>query len=103
MKEVHTLLCHGKLYIWHGDVECSLFPSNSAQKENKYVERAILYALLAGIGIVGSSKISSLLERGLFIEIVGDNDFYSQTDQVWHYKYHCITRNITRKHPYICL
>jgi phosphomevalonate kinase len=52
------------------------------QNENKYIECALLYALVACAELVGVEQVKELLGAGLGIEIKGDNDFYSQTQQV---------------------
>ena len=56
----------------------------NTQKENKYIERTLLYVLLACIGLKSIKEVTEKLKKGLFIEILGDNDFYSQSQQVCH-------------------
>ncbi|GAM21348.1 hypothetical protein SAMD00019534_045230, partial [Acytostelium subglobosum LB1] len=51
-------------------------------RENKYVERTLLYTLIVASSLVGPEQFTTILSRGLYITILGGNDFYSQIPQL---------------------
>eukprot|EP01133_Synstelium_polycarpum_P014550 gene14550-17196_t len=65
---------------------CTLQPdsrrSTAAHKENKYVENTIIYTTIALTSLLPRQALLPVLSRGLFITIVGGNDFYSQIPQL---------------------
>eukprot|EP01132_Coremiostelium_polycephalum_P007504 gene7504-9221_t len=62
----------------------TLIPSEPATyRENKYVESTIMYTLITASGLVDNiDSLKSMLSDGLYITILGGNQFYSQIPQL---------------------
>ncbi|KAI9483232.1 MAG: Phosphomevalonate kinase [Benjaminiella poitrasii] len=58
------------------------FESIPTDSQNKFVETCLKFTLNVIVERIGSEKLTQLLENGIDVVIVGDNDFYSQRTQL---------------------
>ncbi|EFA76647.1 hypothetical protein PPL_09952 [Heterostelium album PN500] len=58
-------------------------PANpTTYKENRYVEKTLFYTLIVIQSLIEQSQFIDILMQGLYITIMGANDFYSQIPQL---------------------
>jgi phosphomevalonate kinase len=64
------------------DGTLQLTPGVATQRSNALIESAVAFALLLATADYGAERVTALLQRGLHLTVCGDNDFYSQEEQV---------------------
>ncbi|CAO3642840.1 unnamed protein product [Cunninghamella blakesleeana] len=58
------------------------FTAKESDTPNKFVETCLRFSLIVILQLIGSSQFMKVLDNGLDISIIGDNDFYSQREEL---------------------